>query len=69
MDKTIEHIIYKQPFEYKIDVTQKTNAKQELTPEVSVSLSRKFEDTTLIMEMLKLDIEEVEKKENEYFFN
>lgn len=55
-------IIYKQPYEYKIDIVEKTNAKQELTPEVCISLSRKFEDSTQLIIVLEDDLNNIVEK-------
>jgi len=59
---TTQHIIYEQPFETKVKITQKQNAKGELQPEVEVSITRKLTDSENIIKLIDADINDISLK-------
>jgi hypothetical protein len=54
-----QRIVYAQPYETDVKIETKLNAKGEEQPEVRVSISRKLEDDTQIIELIGSDIDKL----------
>ena len=54
--KLIERIIFAQPFEYKVEVSDRLNAKGDSQPEVKVQLSRKLENKEDVIVIVENDL-------------
>jgi PP-loop superfamily ATP-utilizing enzyme len=59
MESQTQIVRYAQPYEIKVKIVDKMNAKLETVPEIEVSISRKLEDDTQIIELIGSDIDKL----------
>ena len=65
MDEQIKRIIFQQPYETKIKIVDKLNAKLDAVPEIEVEISRKLEGNEDIITIISKDINDCIKKARE----
>jgi hypothetical protein len=51
-----QEISYAQPYESRVEIVEKTNAKGDITPEITISISRKYNNEETILTTLSSDI-------------